>query len=258
MRHRRGCGAGAADRPGGTLNAGRAAVLPHPPLLVPEVASGAAGELDELRAACHKAIDAVVASDVDRLVVVGGGPRRASFGPGARGSLVRFRRPRRGRGARCGAWRSAGPAAVRHDRLLAAEPSAICRAQSRSRSVAAETSSPDAAAVGAALAASAARVGLLVMGDGSATLTPKAPGYVVEGAGRWQGGCRPDARLCGRRGSWQRCRPTTRTGSARRDERRGRCWQERHVDLLGGERCSRPRRRTASGTPSPRGSGWPQ
>lgn len=163
-----------------------AAVLPHPPLLVPEVASGAAGELDELRAACHKAIDAVVASDVDRLVVVGGGPRRASFGSGARGSLSGFGVPVEVAvpGAAPG-----GPPVLPLSATIGCWLLSECHLSCpvAIEVVAAETSSPDAAAVGAALAASAARVGLLVMGDGAATLTPKAPGYVVEGAGRWQG-----------------------------------------------------------------------
>jgi hypothetical protein len=60
--------------------------------------------------------------------------------------------------------------------------------------VATDTSPPDAAApgvepgaeLGAELAASTDRVGLLVMGDGSAALTAKAPGYLVEGATEWQ------------------------------------------------------------------------
>ena len=36
----------------------RRRVLPHPPVLVPEWRSGAAVELDDLRAACRTAIDA--------------------------------------------------------------------------------------------------------------------------------------------------------------------------------------------------------
>ena len=49
-----------------------AAVCPHPPLLVPEVAGGAAPELDDLRAACLAAIDQL--ADADSLVIVGSGP----------------------------------------------------------------------------------------------------------------------------------------------------------------------------------------
>jgi hypothetical protein len=161
-----------------------AAVLPHPPVLVPDVASGAAGELDELRVACHKAVDTVVAA-VDRLVVVGGGPRRASHGPGARGGLTGFGtavevsvpdappigEPVLPLSATIGSWL-----------LSHSHPSCPVAVEV----VAFETPPADAAALGATLAASAARVGLLVMGDGAATLTPRAPGYVVEGARQWQ------------------------------------------------------------------------
>ena len=45
-----------------------AAVCPHPPLLVPEVAAGAAHELDDLRTACRAAVDTLAGHDV---VVVG-------------------------------------------------------------------------------------------------------------------------------------------------------------------------------------------
>ncbi|HVD14225.1 MAG TPA: hypothetical protein VNK73_07225 [Actinomycetota bacterium] len=50
-----------------------AALLPHPPLLVPQLAGGAAGELDPLRSACHKALDAVLSAS-GALVVIGDGP----------------------------------------------------------------------------------------------------------------------------------------------------------------------------------------
>ncbi len=62
-----------------------AAVLPHPPLLVPEVAAGAAPELDDLRAACAGALAALAAASPDRLVAVGdvrpGEPLARSFRP---------------------------------------------------------------------------------------------------------------------------------------------------------------------------------
>jgi hypothetical protein len=53
--------------------AARAALLPHPPLLVPQLAGGAASELDALRSACHQALDAVVPAS-SALVVIGDGP----------------------------------------------------------------------------------------------------------------------------------------------------------------------------------------
>jgi hypothetical protein len=51
-----------------------AAVCPHPPLLVPEVASGAAVELDELRAACAAAIECLRGSGARSVTVVGAEP----------------------------------------------------------------------------------------------------------------------------------------------------------------------------------------
>jgi hypothetical protein len=162
-----------------------AAVLPHPPVLVPELASGAAGELGGLRAACHKAVDTVLAAGADRLVVVGGGPRRASFGPGARGSLSGFGVPVDV--AVPGAPPTGGPvlplsATLGCWLLVHGHPSCPVAVEV----VRVDTSPGDAAALGAELAGSAPRVGLLVMGDGAATLTTRAPGYVVEGAGEWQ------------------------------------------------------------------------
>jgi hypothetical protein len=63
-----------------------AAVLPHPPLLVPELAGAAAAELDPLRAACHQALSAVMA-DAGTLVVVGDGPAWGVPEPAAPGSF---------------------------------------------------------------------------------------------------------------------------------------------------------------------------
>jgi hypothetical protein len=48
-----------------------AAVCPCPPLLVPEVAAGAATELDTARAACTDALGVLSAARPDLLVVVG-------------------------------------------------------------------------------------------------------------------------------------------------------------------------------------------
>uniref|UniRef100_UPI0035B5AE33 hypothetical protein n=1 Tax=Micromonospora sp. AKA109 TaxID=2733865 RepID=UPI0035B5AE33 len=66
-----------------------AAVCPHPPLIVPELAGAAAPELAELRDACAAAVAAVYAAGADTIVLVGAGerttelalPRRGSFAP---------------------------------------------------------------------------------------------------------------------------------------------------------------------------------
>ncbi|QDY07158.1 hypothetical protein FJK98_08185 [Micromonospora sp. HM134] len=66
-----------------------AAVCPHPPLIVPELAGAAAPELAELRAACAAAVAALYAAGAGTIVLVGAGertaelklPRRGSFAP---------------------------------------------------------------------------------------------------------------------------------------------------------------------------------
>jgi hypothetical protein len=63
-----------------------AAVLPHPPLLVPELAGAAAAELDPLRAACRQALAAVLAA-ADLTILVGHGPVWAVPRPSAPGSF---------------------------------------------------------------------------------------------------------------------------------------------------------------------------
>jgi hypothetical protein len=63
-----------------------AAVLPHPPLLLPDLAGGAAAELDPLRTACRDALAAVVAA-ADLVVVVGDGPVWGVPEPSAAGSF---------------------------------------------------------------------------------------------------------------------------------------------------------------------------
>lgn len=66
-----------------------AAVCPHPPLIVPELAGAAAPELAELRAACAAAVTALYAAGAATVVLVGSGghtaeldlPRQGSFAP---------------------------------------------------------------------------------------------------------------------------------------------------------------------------------
>lgn len=67
-----------------------AAVCPCPPLLVPEVAAGAAPELDAVRAACDEAVRTVLAARPDLIVVVGEGPVTRTHKQGARGGFQPF------------------------------------------------------------------------------------------------------------------------------------------------------------------------
>ena len=57
---------------------------PSPPLLVPELAAGAAAELDPLRAACREAVRRLLATRPDEVVVIGTGPGLARFPAGTR------------------------------------------------------------------------------------------------------------------------------------------------------------------------------
>ncbi|HET6877259.1 MAG TPA: hypothetical protein VFH38_07005 [Jatrophihabitans sp.] len=68
------------------------AFCPQAPVLVPELAQGAAPELDELRAACRTAIRTATAAG-GRLVLAGAGPGARAFGPAARGTLAGFGLP---------------------------------------------------------------------------------------------------------------------------------------------------------------------
>lgn len=151
------------------------AVCPHPPLLIPEVAAGAAAELDALRAACAEAVAPLRAADA--IVAVGGGDRTGWWPAEARPTLAPYGlepplpyaavasppQPALPAGPlplslTVGAW-LVGPAAPP---LLAA-------------SVRADASG--AGALAAQVAAVPTRVGLLVLGDGSACRGARAPGY---------------------------------------------------------------------------------
>ena len=67
-----------------------AAVCPHPPALVPEVASGAAAELDDVRHAALASVAELVASRPERIVVVGSGSLPEAVDESAGGTLAGF------------------------------------------------------------------------------------------------------------------------------------------------------------------------
>jgi hypothetical protein len=127
-----------------------AAVCPHPPILVPEVASGAAPELDAARAACANVVAELIAAHPDRLVVVGSGPAPSG---------VEVGRPDVPLSLAIGQW------------LLGTDQAP------QLHQVATDASPQECVAQGRALAAAPDRVALLVMGDGSACRGPKSPGY---------------------------------------------------------------------------------
>ena len=148
-----------------------AAVVPSPPLLVPEIAAGAVHETADLRAACDAAVAALVASDPDEVVVVGAAPNTGTLPDAASWD-----------------WRPYGvplppdPPALRLPLALAMGVWLLDRAgyagPRRLEAVGVDAPVDDARRLGSRLAAGEARVALLVVGDGSARRTEKAPGHL--------------------------------------------------------------------------------
>ncbi|MGW7050344.1 class III extradiol dioxygenase subunit B-like domain-containing protein [Streptomyces sp. NPDC054887] len=165
-----------------------AAVCPCPPLLVPEVASGAAPELDAARDACADAVGVLAASRPDLLVVVGaaGQDGTGTHHQGATGSF-------RGFGVDFETYLGADAPPRPGVPVSALPPSLAVGAWLLSRArwadarveglhVGEELPAELCAQEGRGLAARADRVALLVLGDGSACRTLKAPGYLDERA----------------------------------------------------------------------------
>ncbi|WP_166020846.1 class III extradiol dioxygenase subunit B-like domain-containing protein [Streptomyces chilikensis] len=162
-----------------------AAVCPCPPLLVPEVAQGAAPELDALRAACDEAVRALVEAKPDLVVVVGAGERDMLHEAGATGSLRGYGVPTDvtlGEGEGEGEEGSAAlPSALTVGAWLLARSNWAGPVRGYEVSPHGR-STPANGEDGVNLARSSERVGLLVMGDGSARRDVKAPGYLDERA----------------------------------------------------------------------------
>jgi hypothetical protein len=139
-------------------------------MLVPDLAAGAAHELDDLRAACDTAIAHLAGSGASSLVIIGTGPATREIPPPHGGSFAPWGVPVEVNGGvgeplplslLMGAWlcERAWPAVDR-----------------RMISVAPAESPAGCARLGAEIAAGAATA-VLVMGDGSACHGLKAPGY---------------------------------------------------------------------------------
>ncbi|MGA5771939.1 class III extradiol dioxygenase subunit B-like domain-containing protein [Streptomyces pseudogriseolus] len=163
-----------------------AAACPCPPLLVPEVAAGAAPELDAARAACTDALGVLAAARPDLLVVVGPDAGTCDYPAGTPGS---FRRFGAGLDVRLGDGDGAGDGVAGGELPYGLAVGAWLLGRTgwagapvEGRGVG-ESLAPDACvAEGRRLAGRAGRVALLVMGDGSACRTLKAPGYLDERA----------------------------------------------------------------------------
>jgi hypothetical protein len=164
-----------------------AAILPHPPLLVPRLAGQAAGELDPLREACARAL-AVVLGAGGTTVVVGDGPVWGVPGADATGSFHSYGADLEvALPARRALELDSLPEPARLARLplsLAAAAFLLGRVEDRparlfAAAVPASLGPGAAARVGRELLAAAGAdgpVGLLAMGDLSARRTAGAPG----------------------------------------------------------------------------------
>jgi hypothetical protein len=157
-----------------------AAVCPHPPLIVPEIAVGAAAESADLRSACDVAVEHLLASAARTILVVGGDvvtreysyPFRGSFAAWGADVEVDLGHPGADEPGETlplslltGGWlltRSTGPSAGRSWRMVG---------------VATDETPDRCANYGAAQGSDHQPWAMLVMGDGSACRGPKSPGY---------------------------------------------------------------------------------
>lgn len=125
---------------------------PHPPLLLEGITGGPVAEVTELRAACLAAVGVLLAGEPHEILIVGG-----------TGPLERDK-----------------PLSVLVGRLLLTQ--AGCELPVQQLIVPMELPPEQCLRLGRQAAASEVRTGLLVMGDGSARRSVKAPGYLDERA----------------------------------------------------------------------------
>lgn len=153
---------------------------PQPPLLVPEIAAGAAPELDDLRAACAEVVRRLIATSPDRVVVLGAGARTGRYRPGATGSLA-------GYGVSVTVVLPAAPYAdeepgLPRDPAAATLPLPLTLGAwllgDADVPCTAWTAGPDADPAELAAGLEDGASALLVMGDGSACRSERAPGYI--------------------------------------------------------------------------------
>jgi hypothetical protein len=154
-----------------------AAVVPHPPALVPEVAQGFAPDLDGLRAACDTAIDRLYTAGADELLVVGAGPQHTA-NVAAIGSFHEYGLDLEVDGRWTAGTGDAAPMTLPFlvaGWLLRDRPDTPVR-----RAVMVDG---PAEGSGGPLAETGSGQALLVLGDGTASRTPQAPGHFDERAG---------------------------------------------------------------------------
>ncbi|MFI7574872.1 class III extradiol dioxygenase subunit B-like domain-containing protein [Micromonospora sp. NPDC049497] len=154
-----------------------AAVCPHPPLIVPELAGAAAPELDDLRVACDAAVAGLLAAGPDEIVLLGGGPETARFDPADSGTLRPFGVDRAVR-----LWKVSCAGSERLPLSLTIGAWLVNRTGADlprfAEAVAIDAAGAECVALGTELAERPERrTALLVLGDSSACRGEKSPGY---------------------------------------------------------------------------------
>ena len=155
-----------------------AALCPSPPLLCPQL-TGRRPVLPELRAACAEVVGRLLGQGPDVVVVVGPGAATGTWDAGSALDLSALAPgiAEGGRGtAIADGGRSGVPLAVGLGAMLLDQ--AGYRGPRHLQAVGRDEPAGACAKLGAELAGSGARTALLVMGDGSARRTLKAPGYL--------------------------------------------------------------------------------
>jgi hypothetical protein len=151
-----------------------AAVCPSPPLLAGEF-TGRAEVLPELRDACVTAVRHLLAAAPDVIAVVGAGSDTATWDPDDRLDLSAYAPPVSGAHGKPGLPLALGIGALLLDEAGYAGPRLM-------QAVDESAPTADCLRLGRDLAAAAARVALLAIGDGSTRRGPAAPGYLDERA----------------------------------------------------------------------------
>lgn len=153
-----------------------AAVCPHPPLLIPAVAAGAAAELDDVRAACFEAIAAGLKTGPERVILIGAG-RATHAWPAEAADVL----PDLGLGGPGGEL----PLSLTVGRWLLDQTR--WDGPRELHSVAAAAGPVECAVLGAALADGPAAL-VLVLGDASARRSLAAPGHLDDRAAAFDAG----------------------------------------------------------------------
>ena len=152
------------------------AFCPHPPLLVPEVARAAAPELDDLRAACRAAISRAATANRP-IVLLGSAEVPAAYDARARGSFAGY-----GVNLEVGLGTAAADGPLELPLPLTVGAWLLCDALGPDNGAVAFSVTGEVPPQVAGLATGPDDVALVVLGDGSARRTLKAPGYLDERA----------------------------------------------------------------------------